>query len=123
MEGKLPVTIEVNNRPYTFTPENTVVRAARMEPVYNHVEIDSPERTERLFNFGSLCVYLSGMILPGEALNEESWYLTDSMVEEFGWNAPLDLQDYISDRAKERYWLMSTRDIKKEVVYLPKEWC
>lgn len=116
-----PVILDVAGTPTTFTPENTRVVAARFEPVYNHVERRFDSHTERIFDYGKLCVYLSGIILPGTHMGKKSWKLASALEAKFGWNADLQLTDYMSEYIKDRYVNLRSQSVQKNASF-PIEW-
>src|SRR3990167_8400860 len=98
-----PVTFGIHGVQHTFRPEDTKIVASRFEPIYNHPRQETDTHISRIFDYGKLCTFLSGAILPGYSIDEDNWILSTKMREEFGWNADLELTDYMSDYVKERY--------------------
>lgn len=128
MSERRPVTLEIAGQPTTFEPgytENgkpkTRVVAARFQPIHNHVERNFDSHTERIFDFARLCIYFSGIILPGTHMGKKSWKVASAMEEEFGWNADLQLTDYMDEYIIDRYINLRTQDLQNNAS-LPEAW-
>lgn len=119
MPGARPVTIGIHGVQHTFEPGDKVV-ASRFEPIYNHPQQETDTHITRIYDFPKLCIYLAGIILPGYSIDEENWTLSTKMRDEFGWNADLELTDYMSEYIKERYIRLGSKSL--EAKGFPETW-
>lgn len=121
-----PIELEIGGQQRIFEYETTEVNLYRCisSVAFNHA-ITTEYGTQRVYIFDhpNLLVFLSGMEVHGHTLKDKQMRkLATEMDAQVGWNARTVIEDRHEPEIEERYLRIATKALRREVLYLPKEW-
>jgi hypothetical protein len=140
MSNKKDVRMKVGREEVVFSPEKTAVNIYRRHPEMNNIEVDEESaknlyQNNRRIIFGQAraVIFFSGIAMPTPELHsEDAQALAGDMLNDYGWNAPVNIVDEAPEIIKSRFGAflverekrlnITVARLSREIDFMPEEW-